>query len=127
MAQKKLKENLEQSAFKVAYKGVCPRCGIGKLFQSLLKPMNICSHCNLDMSFAEEGDGPAVFAIFILGFLIVGLALYVEYTFRPPFWVHIILWIPVTSMLGIFALKFLKGLMIYTQYKTGASEGRWDR
>ena len=34
--------------------------------------------------FIDTGDGPAVFAIFILGFLVLGLALYVEFTYEPP-------------------------------------------
>lgn len=107
--------------------GKCPRCGQGKLFQSFLKPVAQCANCQLDMSFAEEGDGPAVFVIFILGFVIVGLALFVQYTFLPPFWVHIILWVPITVILGSLALKIIKGIMIAAQYKTGAAEGKRDK
>lgn len=106
--------------------GKCPRCAQGALFQSFMKPVKSCGACGLDMSFAEEGDGPAVFAIFILGFVIVGLALYVEFTFRPPVWVHILLWLPITTAMSTFALKVIKGVMIAAQYKTDAREGTWD-
>lgn len=107
--------------------GKCPRCAQGALFQSFMKPVTRCGSCGLDMSFAEEGDGPAVFAIFILGFMMVGMALYVEYTFRPPFWLHILLWVPTTTILSTMALKLIKGVMIAAQYKTGAREGKWER
>ncbi len=30
----------------------------------------------------------------IVGFIVVGLALFVEFSFGPPFWVHILLWVP---------------------------------
>ena len=30
----------------------------------------------------------------IVGFIVVGLALFVEFTFHPPYWLHAILWIP---------------------------------
>lgn len=106
--------------------GKCPRCAQGNLFQSFMKPVTRCSACGLDMAFAEEGDGPAVFAILILGFALVGMALYVEYTFRPAFWVHILLWVPVTIVLGTWALKLIKGVMIAAQYKTDAKEGTWE-
>lgn len=106
--------------------GKCPRCAQGALFQSFMKPVARCGSCGLDMSFAEEGDGPAVFAIFILGFIMVGMALYVEYTFRPAFWVHILLWVPTTTILSTMALKLIKGVMIAAQYKTDAREGRWE-
>ena len=114
----------EQSVLSTGLKGRCPRCGEGQLFRSYMKPVKACANCGLDMSFAEEGDGPAVFAILILGFAIAGMALMMEYTFRQPVWVHIIVWIPVTMILVIGFLKVLKGIMIAAQFKTGAREGK---
>lgn len=107
--------------------GKCPRCAQGKLFKSFMKPVDRCNACGLDMSFAEEGDGPAVFAIFILGFVMVGLALYVEFTYRPAIWVHILLWVPITTILATWSLKVIKGIMIAAQFKTDAKEGVWDK
>ncbi len=70
----------------------CPRCGGGRLFKNVLEMRPACDRCGLDYRFIDTGDGPAVFAIFILGFLILGLALYVEFTYEPPVWVHVVLW-----------------------------------
>ncbi len=50
--------------------------------------------------FIDTGDGPAVFAIFILGFLVLGLALYVEFTYEPPVWVHVVLWGALTPLIA---------------------------
>ena len=104
--------------------GRCPHCGEGRLFASILKPVEHCANCGLDMSFAEEGDGPAVFVILIMGFVIAGLALMVEYALRPPVWIHIVLWLPVTLLVCLWALRTMKGIMIAAQFKTGAAEGR---
>ena len=30
----------------------------------------------------------------IAGAIVVGLALVVEFTFQPPYWVHVVLWVP---------------------------------
>jgi uncharacterized protein (DUF983 family) len=60
----------------------------------------------------------------IVGFIVVGLALFVEFSFGPPFWVHVILWVPLVLILAIGLLRPLKGLMIAQQYKHRAQEGR---
>ncbi|MGH8028680.1 MAG: DUF983 domain-containing protein, partial [Arenimonas sp.] len=56
----------------------CPRCGKGRLFKNGLELRENCESCALDYKFIDTGDGPAVFAIFILGFVVLGMALYVE-------------------------------------------------
>lgn len=73
----------------------CPRCGRGKLFTGILGIEGACEVCGLDLSAQDSGDGPAVFVILILGFIVVGLALWVEVRFTPPLWVHAVLWPPV--------------------------------
>jgi len=105
----------------------CPRCGEGKLYQSLLRPVERCAMCGLDMSFAEEGDGPAVLVILLLGFVIAGLAIATHYLINPPIWVHVLLWLPVTLALSLISLRAMKGIMIAAQYKTSAAEGQLDR
>ncbi|MGB7286822.1 MAG: DUF983 domain-containing protein [Salaquimonas sp.] len=114
----------DQSALSTGLVGRCPRCGEGKLYQSLLKPVDHCAMCGLDMSFAEEGDGPAVLVILLLGGVIAGMALALENLVHPPIWVHILLWLPVTVLMSILALRAMKGIMIASQYKTKAAEGQ---
>ena len=111
------------SAMSTGLAGRCPRCGEGRLYKSMLKPVDHCAMCGLDMSFAEEGDGPAVLVILLLGGVIAGLALAFENIFHPPVWVHMILWLPVTIFMAVFALRAMKGIMIASQYKTKAAEG----
>ena len=66
----------------------CPRCGKGKLFQGFLTLRPRCDVCGLDYGFADAGDGPAVFIMFLAGFIVVGAALVIEVVYQPPFWVH---------------------------------------
>lgn len=108
------------------FAGRCPRCGEGRLFSGFLNVVPRCANCGLDLSFADSGDGPAVFIMMIVGFVVVGLALYVEFTFAPPLWVHAILWIPLILVLAIGMLRPLKGFLIYQQYRHRAREGRVD-
>jgi len=107
-------------------RGRCPRCGEGRLFRGFLSLRPRCEHCGLDFSFADSGDGPAVFVILIIGFVVVGLALWMEVTFSPPLWLHFILWIPLALVLCLTALRLIKGVLITLQYSKKASEGRLD-
>lgn len=108
-------------------RGRCPRCGEGRLFSGLLQVSPRCGVCGLDNSFADAGDGPAVFVILIIGFVVVGLALWMEVTINPPLWVHFIVWIPLTLVLSLVALRLIKGVLITLQYRNKAAEGRLDR
>lgn len=107
-------------------KGRCPRCGQGRLFNGYLTPASGCKNCGLDYGFADSGDGPAVFVILIIGFVVVGLALWMEVNYSPPMWLHLILWIPLTMILCLTLLRWIKGVLIALQFRHKAQEGRLD-
>ncbi len=106
--------------------GRCPRCGQGKLFSGWLDTAPKCTHCGLDYSFIDSADGPAVFVIFIVGAIVVGAAFFVEFNYQPPYWLHLVLWIPLILILSIGMLRPLKGLMIAQQFAHKAQEGRLE-
>ncbi|RCS23374.1 DUF983 domain-containing protein [Phyllobacterium salinisoli] len=106
--------------------GRCPRCGQGKLFDGYLAMARSCSKCGLDYSFSDSGDGPAAFVILIVGFLVVGLALWMEVTINPPLWLHFVLWVPLTIGLSLVLLRWIKGILITLQYRNKAAQGRLD-
>ena len=112
------------STFVAGLRGRCPRCGQGALFRSGLALRDKCERCGLSYAFADSGDGPAVFAILILGFLVLGAALIVEFRLNPPVWVHVVLWGLATPALAFVLLRVLKGVLIALQYKHQAGEGR---
>ncbi len=110
------------SAIKAGMTASCPQCGKGQLFKGILTPNDQCNVCELDYSFIDSGDGPAVFVIFILGFLILAAALFVESSFNPPLWLHAVLWIPIITFACIWALRFTKAMMVAIQFKTKARQ-----
>jgi uncharacterized protein (DUF983 family) len=105
----------------------CPRCGKGKLFRGFLTLQPRCDVCGLDYSFADAGDGPAVFIMFFAGFIVVAAALVVEVNYQPPFWVHAALWAPLILLTTIGPLRPTKGLLIALQYHHKAAEGQLER
>ena len=107
--------------------GRCPRCREGHLFSGFLTVGKECERCGLDYSFADAGDGPAIFVILISGFIVVGAALIVEVIYQPPFWLHAMLWGPLILAVTLLPLRLLKGLLIVLQYHHAAAEGRLER
>jgi len=114
------------SPFRAGLSCKCPGCGKGKLYDGFLTFADQCDQCGLDYSEFDSGDGPAVFIIMILGFLTVGLALGVEVRFKPPMWVHMLLWGPMVIGGALLLLRPAKALMVALQYHFNASEGRLD-
>jgi uncharacterized protein (DUF983 family) len=104
--------------------GRCPACSRGKLFSGYLNVAPRCNVCGLDYSFAEAGDGPAVFVILVTGFIVVGAALYVEMVYAPPYWLHAVIWGPLAILLPLLLLRSFKGALVALQYKHKAEEGR---
>ncbi|KAA0699748.1 DUF983 domain-containing protein [Neorhizobium sp. P12A] len=112
---------------KVGLKGCCPRCGEGKLFDGLLSLKPRCAACGLDYSFADAGDGPAVFVILIVGFIVIGSVLWLQVNYGPPIWVHILLFGPLTIILSLLSLRWCKGTLIALQFRNNASQGQIQR
>lgn len=113
-----------QDPITTGLRGRCPRCGEGRLFHGFLKVPPRCAACGLDFSFADSADGPAVFAILIVGCIIAGAALLTEVAYSPPIWLHFVLWMPLVLILSLGIMRPLKGVLITLQYHHKAQEGR---
>lgn len=106
--------------------GRCPNCGKGRLFQGFLKVRPTCEACGFDLSSADSGDGPAVFIILIVGGIVAFAALFTEFSVRPPMWVHLALWLPLTIILSLALIRPFKGVLIALQFHNKAREARPD-
>jgi len=104
--------------------GLCPRCGARTLFDRMVGFAPRCASCGLDFARFNVGDGPAAFLTLIVGAVMVGLALWLEVAVHPPFWVHVILWVPLTAAAVIWGLRVGKGALLAAEYRRGAGEGR---
>ncbi|KHK89381.1 DUF983 domain-containing protein [Novosphingobium malaysiense] len=104
--------------------GLCPRCGAKTLFDGMVKFAPRCRACGLDYSQFNVGDGPAAFLTLIVGAVIAILAIWLQLSFEPPFWVHAILWVPLTTVLVIAGLRIAKAWLLGAEYRRRAGEGR---
>ena len=107
-----------------ALKGLCPRCSAPTLFQGLIRFAPRCRECQLDFAAFNVGDGPAAFLILIVGALITGLAIWLELALEPPFWLHLLIWPPLTLIAVLGSLRVAKGALLVLEYRNSAREGR---
>jgi uncharacterized protein (DUF983 family) len=106
-----------------ALRGLCPRCGASGLFRGAVSFSAECQTCRLDFSKFNVGDGPAAFLIFIVGGLVMLGAILLELNAHPPFWVHILIWLPLTTLLTIGLLRIVKAALLVLEYRNQAHEG----
>ena len=112
------------SLAQVALTGCCPRCGKAPIFQRLIVFLPRCPACGLDMAQFNVGDGAASFLILIVGAIVTGLAMWLELTRSPPWYVHVMLWLPLTLMLSLGLMRLVKGVLLALEFRHEAREGR---
>lgn len=115
---------MDRDLLAVGWHCKCPKCRTGSLYAPgfTLTMRQKCENCGLDLTRSDSADGPAVFLIFILGFLLVPLALWVDSLFGWPLWLHAIVWGIVALGLTVGSLRPLKAYIIALQYKHRTSD-----
>lgn len=104
--------------------GLCPECGAKTLFAAPARFSDTCENCGLDYTAFNVGDGPAAILTLLLGALIIAAAIGLDVALRPPFWVHVLLWVPLTSLMVLFSLRLAKGALLIAEHRNTAAEGK---
>ncbi len=117
---------LAQPALQGAILGLCPRCGAPGLFKGIASFAPACPKCGLDYAAFDVGDAAAPFLIFIVGAVVVVGAIWLELSRSPPWWVHVVIWVPLTVGLTLALLRVAKGILLALEYKNDARLGRTE-
>lgn len=117
-------EKGQPSIAEAALFGLCPSCGARTLFAGAARFAPRCRACGLDFGQFNVGDGPAAFLTLVIGGVLVGLALWLEVAVQPPFWVHLILWVPLTIGAVLGGLRLAKAALLTAEYSNRAGEAR---
>ena len=121
------RQEVRESEVSAALLGLCPQCRSKTLFAGIARFASRCSVCGLNISAFNVGDGPAAFLTLIIGALITALAIWLELAAHPPFWVHIILWVPLTALAVTYGLRVSKAWLLQAEYWRRAGEaGKHD-
>lgn len=104
----------------------CPNCGEGQVFRGFLTFKTKCDACEADLSIADAGDGPAFFVMFAALIFIVPTAMFTELAFRPPWWVHALIWPPVVFGFCLALLRPFKATLFALQWRHKAGQAQLD-
>lgn len=96
--------------------GRCPACGVGRMFSSYLKVVDKCPHCGEELHHQRADDAPAYFTMAIVGHIVIAGVLTMERAFAPETWVQLAVWLPMTLILSLALLPFVKGLLVALQW-----------
>jgi uncharacterized protein (DUF983 family) len=107
--------------------GLCPDCGAKTLFAGPARFAYRCPQCGLDFASFNVGDGPAAILTLLLGALIITMAILLDIAFHPPFWVHALIWVPLTVLLVMLSLRIAKGALLIAEHRNKAKEGEMDK
>ena len=86
------------------------------MFRAFLKAADCCSVCGEELHHHRADDAPAYFVIFIVGHIVVPLALAIELAYRPAYWIQFAFWLPATVVLALLLLQPVKGAIIGLQW-----------
>ena len=114
----------QPAIMRAAFFGLCPQCGAQSMFASATQFNSTCPVCALDYGQFNVGDGPAALMIIPIGALIITLAVLLDIAVRPPFWVHALIWIPLTAVIVVTFLRVAKGIMLTLEYRNRAGEAK---
>ena len=101
------------------FRGRCPAGGEGRLFRAFVKVADRCSVCGEDLHHHRADDFPAYLTIFIVGHVVVPLAMFVEIAYMPSYWLHTLLWTPLVIGLSVGLLQPIKGTIVALQWHMG--------
>ena len=104
--------------------GLCPQCGAKAVSPAKSVRAPRCPACGLELARYNVGDGPAALLILVIGALVAGLAIWLQLAVEPAFWVHVLLWVPLTTLLVIGGLRVSKAALLASEYRHKAGEAR---
>ena len=99
--------------------GRCPACGEGPLFRAFLKVADDCGTCGEEFRHHRADDLPAYLVIFLVGHIVVPIAMWIEIAYSPAYWLQAVIGLPFIAGLALGLLQPLKGAVVALQWHMG--------
>ena len=94
----------------------CPKCGKGHMFRAYLKVADECDVCGEELFHHRADDMPPYLSILIVGHVIVGLMLEMEFHAEIAPWVYLATMVPAAIILPLALLPSIKGAIVGLQW-----------
>ena len=113
----------QSGIFRAALLGLCPRCGERTLFEAPARVALNCENCDLNLGTLERGGRLVGVLTALVAVILILVAYAVEASLRPPLWLQVAFWAPVTIAVVIFVLRLFKTVMLYASYERSIEKG----
>ena len=90
----------------------CPNCGVGHLFRSYLKQVDVCAHCGERFDYIRADDGPTWLTVLIVGHVVVAFALIVVSATNWSTWFDVSFFSALAIGMSLALLPSAKGIFI---------------
>ncbi|MEO0590497.1 MAG: DUF983 domain-containing protein [Pseudomonadota bacterium] len=97
--------------------GLCPHCRARTLFEAPAMIAGECRACGLPLAQLERGGRLVGLITIAVGGLLVLAALSLDAALRPPLWMHVVLWAPLTVGAVLGVLRLYKVVGVYSAYE----------
>ncbi|MBY0334400.1 MAG: DUF983 domain-containing protein [Acetobacteraceae bacterium] len=97
----------------------CPVCGGGRIFAGYLTVVQSCVACGAPLGRLRADDAPPYFTILLTGHILVPGVLWVEKAYMPPMWLHMVVWLPLFTIVCMLLLRPIKGAVVGWMVRLG--------
>ena len=98
------------------WRGRCPHCGGGAIFESYLKVNDHCGICGEAFHHHRADDAPSWLTIILIGHLIAPLMLLSFEVLTLPTWAHAVIWPMLALTAAVVLLPRIKGAVVAFQW-----------
>ncbi|MFC0384002.1 DUF983 domain-containing protein [Muricoccus vinaceus] len=103
--------------------GRCPVCGEGKIFAGYLRVVPECAVCHAPLGELRADDAPPYIVIFLAGHLLLPPIFWIEKAYEPPMWLHMVVWLPLFTVICTLLLRPAKGAVVAWMIRLGFANG----
>ncbi|QUL39404.1 DUF983 domain-containing protein [Erythrobacter sp. JK5] len=82
-----------------------------------------CDRCGLDLGALERGARLAGLVTILTAAILIMLAIGIDIMLRPPLWLQVVIWAPLTLAVVIGTLRLYKTALLYRRYEAQAEQG----
>jgi uncharacterized protein (DUF983 family) len=100
----------------------CPVCGQGRVFQGFLRVVPECAVCHAPLGELRADDAPPYIVIFLVGHLLIPPIFWIERAYEPPMWLHMVVWLPLFTILCTLLLRPVKGGVVGWMMRLGFAD-----
>lgn len=97
----------------------CPHCGEGRAFTGYLQLTEHCAACGERLGHIRADDFPPYLTIFVVGHIVVPLALFAEQAYGWSTELHMAIWLPLSMALLLAVLPVMKGAAVGLMWRLG--------